>query len=152
VTVAGMRVIVHRGATIPTAEYSSLRVDYTVEAEVPSGKNASDFVSELETTLDASISKQRQAYDRNDVLIVPSDLEKLPWKKYERGPGEWIRAETAGAEGLLAKLQASNGLWQNSNYVYKLSKSKSSGRLFIKRFRSNQTPVNIAKPVREGDS
>jgi len=136
VTVAGMRVIVHRGATIPTAEYSSLRVDYTVEAEVPGGKTSSDLISELETTLEASISKQREAARHwNDAITASTELEKLPWKKYERGPGEWIRAETAGAEGLLAKLQASNGLWQDSNYVYKLSKSKSSGQLFIKRSR-----------------
>ena len=130
-TVAGMRVIVHRGATIPTAEYSSLRVDYTVEAEVPSGKNPTDFVSELETMLEARISKQKEAARHwND---APAELEKLPWKKYERGPGEWIRAETAGAERLLANLQASNGLWQDSNYVYKFSEARSSGLRFIKR-------------------
>jgi len=60
--------------------------------------------------------------------------EKLPWKKYVHGSGEWIAAETKGAEGLLARLQGSKDVWEGAAHLYKLSEPKSSGRLFIQRF------------------
>ena len=131
------KVTVHKGATIATGEYSNVRIDYTVEAEVPSGKTASDVITTLETMFDERISKQREtAAQKHNVGAKPeeADWEKLPWKKYTRGSGEWIPSETKGAEGLLARLQGSKGVWQASDHSYKLSRSKSSGRLFIQRF------------------
>jgi len=130
------RVTVHKGATIATGEYSNLRVDYTVEAEVPSGMTAGDVIADLETMFDERISKARgTAQLRKAAEPEEADWKTLPWKKYTHGPGEWIPAETKGAEGLLSRLQGSKGVWQGSDYVYKLSKSQSSGRLFIQRFR-----------------
>jgi len=128
------RVIVHKGATIATAEYCNVRMDYTVEVEVPSGMTASDVITDLETMFDDRISKQRQTAQQDGGKPEEADWEKLPWKKYTHGPGEWIPAETKGAEGLLARLQGSKGVWQASDHSYKLSKSKSSGRLFTQRF------------------
>jgi hypothetical protein len=130
------RVTVHKGATIATGEYSNVRMDYTVEVEVPSGMTAGDVIADLETMFDDRISKQRQTTQQRKDGAKPEEAgwEKLPWKKYTHGSGEWIPAETKGAEGLLARLQGSKGVWQGKDYVYKLSKSSSSGRLFIQRF------------------
>lgn len=131
------RVTVHRGATIATGEYSNVRMDYTVE--VPSGMTAGDVIGDLETMFDERISKQRETVQHDGAKPEEADLEKLPWKKYTHGSGEWIPAETKGAEGLLARLQVSKGVWQASDHLYKLSKSNSSGRLFIKRFPSKRS-------------
>jgi hypothetical protein len=128
------RVTVHKGATIATGDYSNVRMDYTVEVEVPSGMTAGDVIADLEDMFDGRIAKQREAQQRKDSSKPEADWEKLPWKKYTHGPGEWVAAETKAVEGLLAKLLASNGVWQGANHLYRLSKSKTSGRLFIKRF------------------
>lgn len=130
------RVIVHKGATIATGEYSNVRMDYTVEVEVPSGMTAGDVIADLEAMFDERISKQRQTAQQRKDGSKPEEAgwKTLPWRKYTHGPGEWIPAETKGAEGLLARLQGLKGVWQASDHVYKLSKSKSSGRLFIQRF------------------
>ena len=45
-----------------------------------------------------------------------------------------IKRDVKGAEKLLGKLQADNGVWEAKDHVYKLSKSQSTGRLFIQRF------------------
>lgn len=130
------KVIVHKGATIATGEFSNVRIAYAVEAEVPSGMTASDVIIGLETMFDDRISKQRETAQQHEDCAKPegADWGKLPWKKYTHGLGEWVPAEMKGAEGLLARLQGSKGVWQASDHLYKLSKSKSSGRLFIQRF------------------
>jgi hypothetical protein len=129
------RVTVHNGATIATGEYSNLRVDYTVETEVPSGMTCNEVIGDLEAIFSERISKARGASQHGDsARAEEAGWEKLPWTKYAHGPGEWIPAEAKGAEGLLARVQASGGVWQGSAHVYRLSESKRSGRLFIKRF------------------
>jgi len=127
------KVVVHKGATIATGEYSNVRVDYTVETEVPSGMTASDVITDLETVFNERISKTRET-DHYGARTEEAGWEKLPWKKYVHGSGEWIAAETKGAEGLLARLQGSKDVWEGAAHLYKLSESKSSGRLFIQRF------------------
>lgn len=133
------RVIVHKGATIAAGEYSNVRMDYTVEVGVPSGMTAGDVIADLETMVDERISKQRETVQHDGAKPDEAGWEKLPWKKYTHGSGEWIPAETKGAEGLLARLQVSKGVLQGSDHLYKLSKSNSSGRLFIKRFPSRRS-------------
>jgi hypothetical protein len=131
-----LKIIVHKGATIATREYSNLRIDYTVEAEVPSGMTAGDVIADLETMCDERISEQRQtAQQHNDrAKLEEVGWGRLPWKRYAHGSGEWIVAETKAAEVLLEGLQVSKGEMQRADYVYKLSKSESTGRLFIQRF------------------
>ena len=129
-----LTVIVHKGATIATGQYSNIRVDYTVEAEVPSGMTCNEVIVDLEAILNERISSERKTAHWNQDAEETS-WAKLPWKRYVRGSGEWIAAETKGAERLLARVQAGNGIWQGKDYEYKLSKSESSGRLFIQRFR-----------------
>jgi hypothetical protein len=86
------RVIVHKGATIATGEYSNVRMDYTVEVEVPSGMTAGDVRADLETMFDERISKQRQTAQQRKDGAKPEEAgwKKLPWKKYTHGSGEWI--------------------------------------------------------------
>ena len=130
------KVTVHKGATIATGEYSNLRVDYTVETEVPSGMTCNEAIGDLEAILNERISKEREtAQNPEGWNLAEEDWAKLPWKRYVRGSGEWIAAETKGAERLLARVQAGNGVWRGKDYEYKLSKSESSGCLFIQRFR-----------------
>jgi len=128
-----LRVTVHKGATIATGDYSNLRVDYTVEADVPSGMTAGDAIADIEAMCDERLLKAREA--AHDA-VIPEEVEsaKLPWKKYEDGVGEWVPAEAKGAEGLPGRLRSSKGVWQGKEYLYKLSKSQSTGRLFIQRF------------------
>ena len=130
------RVTVHKGATIATGEYSNVRMDYTVEVEVPSGMTPDDVIADLETMFDERILKQRETAQQRKDSSKPEEAgwKTLPWKKYAHGSGEWIPAETKGGERLLARLRGSNGVWLGKDYVYKLSESKSSGRVFIQRF------------------
>jgi len=131
-------VIVHKGATIATGQYSNIRVDYTVEAEVPSGMTCNEVIVDLEAILNERISNERKTAQKSNDWNQDAEetsWAKLPWKRYVRGSGEWMAAETKGTERLLARVQAGNGIWQGKDYEYKLSKSESSGRLFIQRFR-----------------
>lgn len=52
------RVAVSKGLTLPLGNYASSRVDYRIEADVPTGLSAAQALDDLETTID----KKLEAY------------------------------------------------------------------------------------------
>ena len=52
------RVVVSKGLTLPLGNYASSRVDYRIEADVPTGSSATQALDDLEITID----KKLEAY------------------------------------------------------------------------------------------
>ena len=127
------RVIIHKGATISTGQYSNERFDYTIDSEVP--------IEQLKTTLkavdamiDEKVSNQKKAvitaHPVNDPETTSKTPNELPWKKLPSGK-EWIFADQKGAEELRKILQNSvNYTYQDAEYTYQLVKNQR----FIHRF------------------
>lgn len=130
------RIIIHKGATISTGQYTNERFDYTIDSEVPS-ELMPGILDDVDAVIDEKVSKQKAAITTQaakSTAANTTDLNSLTWRKYKDSSGEWLFADTKGAEKLLAQLTASNGVWQDENFVYKLSKPESGGRRFIRRF------------------
>jgi hypothetical protein len=130
------RIIIHKGATISTGQYSNERFDYTIDSEVPAELMPS-ILDDVDAVIDEKVSKQKTAITTQITKTTAAnttDLNSLPWRKYKDSSGEWLFADTKGAEKLLAQVTASNGVWQDENFVYRLSKPESGGRRFIRRF------------------
>lgn len=129
------RIIIHKGATISTGQYSNERFDYTIDSEVPADLMPR-ILDDVDAIIDEKVSKQKASITTQTANNPPAttDLNKLPWMKYADGSGEWIFADTKGAETLLANIEISRKeTWQDTEYLYKLSRSSRTNRSFIRR-------------------
>jgi hypothetical protein len=121
------RVAVSKGLTLPLGNYSSSRVDYRIEADVPDGLSAKEALVDLEGTVDIFLSKFKEEHgsfkqateaptaspgkaavavpDNNPVPnLDPSFLDTLPWKPFSSGKGEWVFANVEGGQLLREEL------------------------------------------------
>lgn len=64
--------------------------------------------------------------------LDPSELDKLPWRRYNKGPGSWIFGDIEGAEKLSELIKESQtGRVPIGNYNYKMSQGRD--KTFISR-------------------
>ena len=68
-----------------------------------------------------------------EAVLTCEKSNALPWKKYASGSGEWIFADTKGAEELWAALKQrpQNGRIEQNGFIYRLSHGET--RDFISR-------------------
>jgi hypothetical protein len=147
------RVAVSKGLTLPLGNYSSSRVDYRIEADVPDGLSAKEALADLEGTVDTFLSKFKEEHvtfkqatqapgsstgtsDQSDNGPVPSldssFLDTLPWKAFSNGKGEWVFANVDGGQLLREELtQAEKKMVIIGPRRYRLSGDKDQ---FIQRF------------------
>ena len=120
------RIIIHKGATIPTGQYSNERFDYTIDSEVPA-EQLPKALDKMDAWIDKKVSTQKAAitaHPRNDPETTSKTPNKLPWKKLQSGK-EWIFADQEGAEELRKTLQNSvNHTCQDAEYTYQLAKNQ----------------------------
>lgn len=147
------RVAVSKGLTLPLGNYSSSRVDYRIEADVPDGLSAKEALADLEGTVDTFLSKFKEEHgafkqatqaptgppgnnDQRDngpvPSLDPSFLDTLPWKPFSNGKGEWVFANVDGGQLLREELtQAEKKTVVIGSRRYRLSGDKDQ---FIQRF------------------
>jgi len=53
------RVAVSKGLTLPLGNYASSRIDYRIEADVPTGLSAAQALDDLETTIDKKLEQYK---------------------------------------------------------------------------------------------
>jgi hypothetical protein len=127
------RVIVHKGATISTGQYSNERFDYTIDSEVPA-EALPKALNDVDIMIDERVRKQKAAITAHPVNNRQATSEtpnQPPWKKLPSNTGEWIYADQKGLEELFKTLQNSkNHTCQDTEYAYRLSKDQR----FIQRF------------------
>jgi len=151
------RVAVNKGLTLPLGNYASSRVDYRVEADVASGLSIAQALDDLEGTIDRKLEafKAKHAAFRPASELQapvkgvaaekppaptepevpeldPSFLDTLPWKAFASGKGEWIFANTEGAEVLREELsQADKKMLVIGKHRYRVSGTDDR---FVQRF------------------
>jgi hypothetical protein len=101
----------------------------------------------VKTTLDEIKAKLEVMDSKIDTIVkttmatsVTSRYDTLPWKPHKKGVGEWIFANTYGAQELLEKLKAAEGKTIfDKTHRYVLSEDER----FIRRYNRKLKQTNL---------
>jgi hypothetical protein len=127
---------------------------FTVEEDLPADRKRSDIVREIcedlgplvlefepktrTTNSNVPIPKSAPAPSEPTPELDPAYLDTLGWTDFSPGPGQWIVAETTGAQALDEELTSSGQTIEIGTYRYRLSfgrpDKEGKRRKFINRY------------------
>lgn len=139
-----------------SVQYQMRHLSFTVEEELPADKKRSDMVREvceelgpLVLEFEKKTSKPERAKANSSPLqeptpeLTPEFLDTLGWKPFPDGGGEWIFADTPGAQALDDELSRTSQPVEIDNYRYRVSWGKPDKEGRRRKF-LNRSPV-VAK-------
>jgi len=132
-----MKVGVRKGVTMPTGNYESLRLDYSIETEIPADRDPQLALLDQEVFIDELLEKRKAQIKGKQVQHVEQPkptpqqfsldadfLDLLPWRLYREGHrSSWIFSNTRGAE-LLVKAIEEKGTVTIDQFDYRFSGDK----------------------------
>jgi len=118
-------------------QYEMRHLSFTVEEEIPADRKRSEVVREIcsdlgplvlefetrtpTTNSNVPIPKSAPAPSEPTPELDPAYLDTLGWTDFSPGPGQWIVAETSGAQALDEELTRSGQTIEIGTYRYRLS-------------------------------
>ena len=118
-------------------QYQMRGLSFTVEEEIPADRKRSDIVREMcqdlgplvlefeprtpTTNSNVPIPKSAPAPSEPTPELDPAYLDTLGWRDFSPGPGQWIVADTSGAQAIDDELTRSGQTIVIGTYRYRLS-------------------------------